>query len=296
MGYIYVIEYKGCYKIGKTSRPVEKRIKEFNLPERPRIVDIIETVYMDRLEKYLHALCKIYKIDREWFKFKDDEECRQIIHSAINDEGKSLFDDVKGFEHEKFYVRAKRNIDILNIPGVIPDGMEFVIYDLKNCGKPCTFDEARTCRYDTFFIANWYLKNASVGFAFNIYAQNFYNVRDWLAFVSKDKFHPKKSKVIAVNAIDSHLSEYEKEKLEENTKPITLENIKELATVGDNDGFWTNYNLAKRVLSYNDWASVKYLFHSNPIFQEWKQAKDSTELGTKQKYMPKEEMSSKYGR
>jgi hypothetical protein len=73
-GFVYLIEsfYEGntTYKIGKTNRKINKRLKEINTlnPSQLKVLFIFESKNYGVLEKTLHRIYESKKINGEWFK------------------------------------------------------------------------------------------------------------------------------------------------------------------------------------------------------------------------------------
>lgn len=68
---IYLIKNEeGFYKIGKTRRDVEKRIKDMktSYPSDFQIIHEYSTEKASQIENYLHRVYKSKHINREWFE------------------------------------------------------------------------------------------------------------------------------------------------------------------------------------------------------------------------------------
>lgn len=78
-GYIYLIcdPSTETYKIGRTSNPVEKRLKQLQTGCSGElfIMDTYETEYPAQLEKMLHRKFFTKKQLNEWFKLDSDDIC-----------------------------------------------------------------------------------------------------------------------------------------------------------------------------------------------------------------------------
>ena len=78
-GYIYLIcdPSTETYKIGRTSNPVEKRLKQLQTGCSGElfIMDTYETEYPVQLEKMLHRKFFTKKQLNEWFKLDSDDIC-----------------------------------------------------------------------------------------------------------------------------------------------------------------------------------------------------------------------------
>lgn len=93
-GFVYLIEsfYEGniTYKIGKTNRKINNRLKEINTlnPSQLKVLFIFESKNYSVLEKTLHRIYESKKISGEWFK---DIELNDFEKQCLITE-KSLFD------------------------------------------------------------------------------------------------------------------------------------------------------------------------------------------------------------
>lgn len=85
MGFVYVIEYDGYYKIGKTDRTVEQRIQDMQFPFLPNIITVYETETPLQLERYLQRKLKSRKIRNEWFYFRNDYEAKILTEAYVNE-------------------------------------------------------------------------------------------------------------------------------------------------------------------------------------------------------------------
>lgn len=83
-GYVYLFECGGKYKIG-VSKNVERRMKE--LDNRPFKVNLICKVYSDmayKVEQRIHELMSKFKIEGEWYEFKNTPSVDQFIKLVKN--------------------------------------------------------------------------------------------------------------------------------------------------------------------------------------------------------------------
>lgn len=85
MGYVYLIEYDACYKIGKTRKSVEHRISSMQFPNKPSIIAIFESAMYSELEKYLHKRLNARKIRNEWFCFDNNEQALKLVTAYVNE-------------------------------------------------------------------------------------------------------------------------------------------------------------------------------------------------------------------
>lgn len=70
MGYVYLIEADGVYKIGVTRKNDRKRLSKLQTGNSHKlsVLHMFQTEYPFRLETILHNRFEIYRVRNEWFK------------------------------------------------------------------------------------------------------------------------------------------------------------------------------------------------------------------------------------
>ena len=100
-GYIYLIcdPSTETYKIGRTSNPVEKRLKQLQTSCSGElfIMDTYETEYPAQLEKMLHRKFFTKKQLNEWFKLDSDDIC------CFSDICKQYYEIITSLKTNYFY-------------------------------------------------------------------------------------------------------------------------------------------------------------------------------------------------
>lgn len=92
MGIVYLIRAGNSYKIGKTSRKLDKRLKEIDTSnhEDLQVICEYETLYDSLLEKTLHRKYALGNLKNEWFDLDENEvknfheTCKNIESNFIS--------------------------------------------------------------------------------------------------------------------------------------------------------------------------------------------------------------------
>jgi len=74
-GFVYIIRHQNAFKIGKSNNP-DRRIRQELSPKLPhdvKVVCILETTNMSRLEASLHEQFADRRLNGEWFSLTDDD-------------------------------------------------------------------------------------------------------------------------------------------------------------------------------------------------------------------------------
>lgn len=103
VGYIYIIQCGGKYKIGRTQQHDYKtRIRQIQTPEKPEIAFLAKVSEHKTVEKKLHDVFDSRRIRNEWFLLfpVDLDLLKELFEKLNNNEAITIFTDVRTLPDE----------------------------------------------------------------------------------------------------------------------------------------------------------------------------------------------------
>lgn len=120
LGIIYILNNKNMpnlFKIGYTSRDVETRARELSsvtgVPGKFDIIQYWEISEANRVEKEIHKILDVFRVDKEFFKFDEKEKCIKFVEKylisigEIDANGKTFTQK----QRDTFELESKRFLD-----------------------------------------------------------------------------------------------------------------------------------------------------------------------------------------
>ncbi len=284
MGYVYVVEYNNHYKIGMTERRVEDRIKEFQLPEYPKIVKVIEVMKPSKLESILHRKLHKYRVNKEWFKFDSDDIAISLIDNILTNDS-----DAKDCIElsTKIVLRAKQTIVIKKSSCgqdvFIPKDVYFTANNILDLyGKKCHFYSAKTfSMYGTYIGSSGMLFKSDGDVFTTVYGTD---LSECLAIEDEYKesldIIQQFSEILAIEHHIKMERELEDKQQKERDKAakraikieqdrLLLNDIDALAVETKSKVFWKGYKTLKDVTTCDEWGTIRPILNRNPIYKDW---------------------------
>ncbi len=263
MGWLYLVEYEGYYKIGLTTTTVEIRIKGFQTPTPVRIVDRIEVdnYLLKTAESNIHRALKAFNYRNEWFSFEDDTQAIKLFHLAyeygddLNDNfNKSLIYSGRFKKDEKEYVVGGKTFKSKG---------ELLLYVREIHAKEVLSTEDKQFILNLLTHHRNYLLKAGIGITDIGFGSGDFNTKCFIV-IRKNGTTESFSYYTCVNDVVAT------PKLQV-VKPIKVPNSKfqHVSNITDTTQFWKEYNAAK-ITHAKQWSKVKKYYEVNPIFIKWK--------------------------